>query len=112
MRNDTLQALDRKFKRIHTIDSISGLLGWDELVNLPPESADQGVNNQLLSLNYATPRPLIPKSGNSCLSLNRNSSRWTARLKSWFAKRERTTSAKHSIRVLKARAKWMEIQAR
>jgi len=41
MKNDTLQALDRKLKRIHTLDSISGLLGWDELVNLPPESADQ-----------------------------------------------------------------------
>ena len=27
--------------RIHTLDSISGLLGWDELVNLLPESADQ-----------------------------------------------------------------------
>ena len=41
MRNDTLLALDQKFKHIHTLDSISGLLGWDELVNLPPESADQ-----------------------------------------------------------------------
>ncbi len=41
MTNDTLQALDRKLKRIHTLDSIAGLLGWDELVNLPSESADQ-----------------------------------------------------------------------
>ena len=41
MTKDTLRALDRKLKHIHTLDSISGLLGWDELVNLPPESADQ-----------------------------------------------------------------------
>ena len=41
MRNDTLYALDRKFEHIHTLGSISGLLGWAYLVNLPPKSADQ-----------------------------------------------------------------------
>lgn len=27
-------------KRAHVLDSVSGLLGWDEQVNLPPDSAD------------------------------------------------------------------------
>lgn len=36
-----LQSLDDKLKRIQILDSISGLLGWDELVNLPPESSGQ-----------------------------------------------------------------------
>ncbi len=41
MSSAPLQTLDRKLKRIQTLESVSGLLGWDELVNLPPESADQ-----------------------------------------------------------------------
>ena len=28
-------------KRVHSLGSIGELLGWDEQVNLPPESADQ-----------------------------------------------------------------------
>lgn len=40
MKND-LQSLNDKLKRIQTLESVSGLLGWDELVNLPPESSDQ-----------------------------------------------------------------------
>ena len=30
-----------KLKRIHTLDTVTGLLGWDEQVNLPPDSANQ-----------------------------------------------------------------------
>ena len=41
MSNDAYQRLNDKLKRIHTLGSVSGLLGWDELVNLPPDSADQ-----------------------------------------------------------------------
>lgn len=35
------ESLDAKLKRLHTLNTVSGLLGWDELVNLPPDSADQ-----------------------------------------------------------------------
>src|SRR4051812_46037385 len=30
-----------QLKRVHSLGSIAELLGWDEQVNLPPESADQ-----------------------------------------------------------------------
>lgn len=40
MTGNDLQLLDEKLKRIQILESVSGLLGWDELVNLPPESSD------------------------------------------------------------------------
>ncbi len=41
MTKSDLQSLDEKLKRIQILESVSGLLGWDELVNLPPESSGQ-----------------------------------------------------------------------
>ncbi|MDE0768381.1 MAG: carboxypeptidase M32 [Opitutaceae bacterium] len=41
MSEDSYALLDAKLKRIHALNSISGLIGWDELVNLPEGSADQ-----------------------------------------------------------------------
>ena len=29
-----------RLKRIHVLGTVNGLLGWDEQVNLPPDSAD------------------------------------------------------------------------
>ncbi len=43
-----LTILDEKLKRIHTLGSIDGLLGWDEQVNLPKESKDQRQNQKAL----------------------------------------------------------------
>ncbi|MDR1282985.1 MAG: carboxypeptidase M32 [Opitutaceae bacterium] len=34
-------ALLAKLRRVHLLGTVSGLLGWDEQVNLPPDSADQ-----------------------------------------------------------------------
>ncbi|MDQ8182993.1 carboxypeptidase M32 [Pelagicoccus sp. SDUM812005] len=39
-----LEALSEKQKRIHSLESIAGLLGWDEQTFLPPGSADQRQN--------------------------------------------------------------------
>ena len=41
MSEDSYALLDAKLKRIQALNSISGLIGWDELVNLPEDSADQ-----------------------------------------------------------------------
>lgn len=41
MSEDPYLLLDAKLKRIQALNSISGLIGWDELVNLPEDSADQ-----------------------------------------------------------------------
>ncbi|MGK0239550.1 MAG: carboxypeptidase Taq [Candidatus Pelagisphaera sp.] len=41
MSKDSYALLDAKLKRINALNSISGLIGWDELVNLPEDSADQ-----------------------------------------------------------------------
>lgn len=38
MSADPYQSLNEKLKRIHLLESISGLLEWDEQVNLPPDS--------------------------------------------------------------------------
>lgn len=35
------ETLEHKLKKIHTLSSVNGLLGWDEQVNLPPQSNDQ-----------------------------------------------------------------------
>ena len=39
--SDSYERLVAKLKRAHTLGTISGLLGWDEQVNLPADSADQ-----------------------------------------------------------------------
>src|SRR5258708_9117908 len=41
-------ALVKKLKRTHTLGTVSGLLGWDEQVNLPPDSADQRAEQMAL----------------------------------------------------------------
>ncbi len=41
MSEDPYILLDAKLKRIQALNSISGLISWDELVNLPEDSADQ-----------------------------------------------------------------------
>lgn len=41
MTEKTYDLLDAKLRRINTLNSISGLISWDELVNLPAESSDQ-----------------------------------------------------------------------
>ncbi|HEY9248298.1 MAG TPA: carboxypeptidase M32 [Rariglobus sp.] len=38
---DSYERLVAKLKRIHYLGTVAGLLGWDEQVNLPPDSADQ-----------------------------------------------------------------------
>ncbi len=38
--SDPFARLNTLLKHQHVIDSVDGLLGWDEQVNLPPESAD------------------------------------------------------------------------
>jgi carboxypeptidase Taq len=35
------ERLVEKLKRAHHLGTVAGLLGWDEQVNLPPDSADQ-----------------------------------------------------------------------
>jgi len=40
--------LTTKLKRSHLVGTISGLLGWDEQVNLPPDSADQRAEQMAL----------------------------------------------------------------
>lgn len=41
MNSQEYDTLDKLLRRIHNLGSVSGLLGWDELVNLPADSADQ-----------------------------------------------------------------------
>ena len=38
--NDAYLRLIERLKHRHLIGSVQGLLGWDEQVNLPPQSAD------------------------------------------------------------------------
>ncbi|MFT3868945.1 MAG: carboxypeptidase M32 [Nibricoccus sp.] len=38
---DAFAELDAKLKQIHLLDTVASLLGWDEQVNLPQDSADQ-----------------------------------------------------------------------
>lgn len=38
--SDAYSRLTALLKRAHVLDTVSGLLGWDEQVNLPPDSAD------------------------------------------------------------------------
>lgn len=38
--SDAYERLTAKLKRAHTLGTVAGLLGWDEQVNLPPDSAD------------------------------------------------------------------------
>jgi len=38
---DSHDRLVAKLKRIHYLGTVAGLLGWDEQVNLPPDSVDQ-----------------------------------------------------------------------
>jgi len=38
---DSYERLVAKLKRAHYLGTVAGLLGWDEQVNLPPDSADQ-----------------------------------------------------------------------
>ncbi|HEY8932694.1 MAG TPA: carboxypeptidase M32 [Rariglobus sp.] len=39
--SDSFDRLVAKLKRAHLLGTVSGLLGWDEQVNLPPDSIDQ-----------------------------------------------------------------------
>lgn len=39
--SDAYESLVAKLKRTHYLGTVAGLLGWDEQVNLPPDSADQ-----------------------------------------------------------------------
>ncbi len=39
--SDSYERLIAKLKRAHTLGTVAGLLGWDEQVNLPADSADQ-----------------------------------------------------------------------
>lgn len=41
MSADSYERLVAKLKRAHYLGTVAGLLGWDEQVNLPPDSADQ-----------------------------------------------------------------------
>jgi len=49
----TYDRLIAKLKRAHVLNSISGLLGWDEQVNLPPDSADQRADQLALMAELA-----------------------------------------------------------
>ena len=53
--SDSYELLVAKLKRAHVLGTVAGLLGWDEQVNLPPDSADQrGEQMALLAeLNHA-----------------------------------------------------------
>ncbi|HEX2099992.1 MAG TPA: carboxypeptidase M32, partial [Candidatus Synoicihabitans sp.] len=42
------ERLIAKLKRAHILGTVSGLLGWDEQVNLPPDSADQRAEQSAL----------------------------------------------------------------
>jgi carboxypeptidase Taq len=42
------ERLVAKLKRVHYLGTIAGLLGWDEQVNLPPDSADQRAEQSAL----------------------------------------------------------------
>ncbi len=42
------ETLLQKLTRVHTLGSIESLLGWDEQVNLPPQSADQRADQAAL----------------------------------------------------------------
>lgn len=44
----TYEQLIAKLKRAHVLGTVSGLLGWDEQVNLPPDSADQRAEQSAL----------------------------------------------------------------
>ena len=37
-----------KLKRVHYLGTVAGLLGWDEQVNLPPDSADQRAEHHVM----------------------------------------------------------------
>ena len=39
--SDSYERFVAKLKRAHTLGTVAGLLGWDEQVNLPVDSADQ-----------------------------------------------------------------------
>lgn len=45
---DSYARLVSKLKRAHVLGTVSGLLGWDEQVNLPPDSADQRAEQSAL----------------------------------------------------------------
>lgn len=46
--SDAYERLVAKLKRAHHLGTVSGLLGWDEQVNLPPDSADQRAEQMAL----------------------------------------------------------------
>ena len=45
---DSYDLLVAKLKRAHVLGTVAGLLGWDEQVNLPPDSADQRAEQSAL----------------------------------------------------------------
>ncbi|MCC6354103.1 MAG: carboxypeptidase M32, partial [Verrucomicrobiae bacterium] len=55
MPDATYEDLVRRLKRADTIGSVLGLLGWDEQVNLPPDSADRRAQQlqEIASLHHA-----------------------------------------------------------
>lgn len=46
--SDSYARLVAKLKRAHVLGTVAGLLGWDEQVNLPPDSADQRAEQMAL----------------------------------------------------------------
>ena len=46
--SDSYERLVAKLKRAHVLGTVAGLLGWDEQVNLPPDSADQRAEQMAL----------------------------------------------------------------
>ena len=46
--SDSYERLIAKLKRVHTLGTVAGLLGWDEQVNLPADSSDQRADQMAL----------------------------------------------------------------
>lgn len=53
----------RLLKRIHYLDSVGSLVGWDEQVNLPPDSADQRAEQNAVLAELAHEAGVNPRLG-------------------------------------------------
>lgn len=67
--------LTARLKRLHTLGTVSGLLGWDEQVNLPPESADQRAEQMALLAELSHAEASAPRLGELLRELEGRASR-------------------------------------
>jgi carboxypeptidase Taq len=65
-------------KRVHYLDSVAGLLGWDEQVNLPPDSADQRAEQNAVMAEFAHTAGTDPRLGELLTGLERSVAALTA----------------------------------